>query len=487
MRSKFVQTLLDHRIFFLVNFLFLLIYCLITFVNHFNFRTYALDLGLYTNAVYDYAHLRFDYCEMFKDVPQNLLSDHFDPILILISPLYYLFGGLTLLIVQLVFIHLGALGVYKLAIQQLGNRKLSLLMACCLLGFYGVFSAIAFDAHTNVFAAMLFPWLLYFLNERSRNKTLLILALILLCKENMALWMIFTGLGLIWIHHRDKEKRKLSAIVTIISLIYFITITGFLMPALAANGSYTHMRYDVLGKSFGEILKNILLHPIDTFLLLFKNHSSNPLFNNYKIETHLFVLLSGGFFLLRKPQFLLMLLPVYFQKMYHNAPVVWSVGMHYNIEFAPVLISCVIAVISTLKSEKAKTILSWINLIAVLAVTIRLCDHTEAYTDKNRIRFYQDGHYSSHYDNNSVKSAFKLIPSDAAVSASSMFVPHLCEREKIYEFPLVKDAKYIVIAARYNTYPLSRKELIEHLIRLLQDKQWKVIYNEANVFIFARS
>ena len=34
------------------------VYVLISFVNHYNFRTYALDLGAYTNALYKYAHFQ---------------------------------------------------------------------------------------------------------------------------------------------------------------------------------------------------------------------------------------------------------------------------------------------------------------------------------------------------------------------------------------------------------------------------------------------
>ena len=35
---------------------FALVYGLIAFVNHYCFRTFGLDLGVYTNALYDYAH-----------------------------------------------------------------------------------------------------------------------------------------------------------------------------------------------------------------------------------------------------------------------------------------------------------------------------------------------------------------------------------------------------------------------------------------------
>ena len=77
------------------------LYALISLVNHYLFKTYALDLGLYTHAMYDYAHFRIDDCSMFKAVPQSILSDHFDLYLAILSPLIYVFGSYTLLIVPL--------------------------------------------------------------------------------------------------------------------------------------------------------------------------------------------------------------------------------------------------------------------------------------------------------------------------------------------------------------------------------------------------
>ena len=69
------------------------LYALISLVNHYLFKTYALDLGLYTHAMYDYVHFRIDDCSMFKAVPHSILADHFDLYLILLSPLVYVFGS----------------------------------------------------------------------------------------------------------------------------------------------------------------------------------------------------------------------------------------------------------------------------------------------------------------------------------------------------------------------------------------------------------
>src|SRR6185295_709951 len=89
------------------------IYALISWVNHYLFRTSAYDLGIYNQAIYHYAHLRINHPTIFDPPITNFLSDHFDLVLPVISPLYYLFGSYTLLIVQVVVILIGGLGVFR--------------------------------------------------------------------------------------------------------------------------------------------------------------------------------------------------------------------------------------------------------------------------------------------------------------------------------------------------------------------------------------
>ena len=135
------------------------VYCLISLVNHYVFKTYTLDLGLYTHAMYDYAHFRFDDCSMFKDVPQNILSDHFDLYLLLLSPLVYVFGTYTLLIVQIVGVLLGGWGIYKLIGLYTDDDWMPILATAVFFFSFGIIQALGYDYHSNVLTAMMLPWL----------------------------------------------------------------------------------------------------------------------------------------------------------------------------------------------------------------------------------------------------------------------------------------------------------------------------------------
>ena len=68
----------EDKHFWILTALFVAIYSLISFVNHYNFRTYALDLGAYTNAIYDYSHFKWNDSTVFKEIQENILADHLD-------------------------------------------------------------------------------------------------------------------------------------------------------------------------------------------------------------------------------------------------------------------------------------------------------------------------------------------------------------------------------------------------------------------------
>ena len=141
-----------------------LLYASISLVNHYNFRTYAYDLGLVNNAIYDYAHFRWNDCMLMQPQFKNILEDHFTLLQVLFSPLYYLFGTYTMLVVQILSVLLGAVGIYKFFSIR-NTASFALVAMVHFLTAWGIFSALAFDYHDNVIGAMAVPWLFYYFKK----------------------------------------------------------------------------------------------------------------------------------------------------------------------------------------------------------------------------------------------------------------------------------------------------------------------------------
>lgn len=465
--------------------LFITLYCIISLVNHYLFKTNALDLGVYTNAMYDYINFQWNDSTAFKAVPENLLADHFDLYLILFSTLVLLFGTYTLLIVQIVAVVIGAIGVFRFFEIEERTRSVSLWGALFFCSFFGVFSALAFDYHSNVVAACAVPWFFYHVKKNQWWKAGLVLLFIWIGKENMSFWMVFVCTGLMITYFKNTQKRYLLGCAALLSLVYFFTIVKFVMPMLSVDGAYPHFHYSSLGDNFSEAFVFLFKHPLDSIQMMFTNHIDHPYGDYVKLETHLFLLLSGLPLLIFKPQYLLMLVPIYFQKMYHDNYMMWSMGGQYSIEFAPILAIGIFSVVSDFKNKKTKLILSIVLLVLVIGITIRSMDNTVVFTNKSAVRFYQASHYERAFDVGKLHDQLGMIPDNAIVSAQSPFLPHLALRDKVYLFPTVKDAEYLIFSLNESSYPITPEELEYVYNHYKNHPDWELIYDDW-VMIFKR-
>jgi uncharacterized membrane protein len=462
---------------------FAILYSLISLVNHYCFRTYALDLGAYTNALYDYIHFQWNDSGVFKEIEENLLADHFDFYLIIFSPLTFIFGTATLLIVQISAVLFGGIGIYTYFKSLNKSNIIACAAALFFFSFFGVFSAIAFDYHSNVVAASLVPWLFYLINKKRLISSFLLLLLILVSKENISLWLVFICFGLAIEHRKNAYLRNYLIFSATFSGLYFITITSLVMPAFANSGNYPHFHYSYLGSNYSEALIQLISHPLDAITVLFTNHLDYPTGDYIKTELHLLLIISGLPFLLKKPQYLLMLVPIYFQKLFHDNYNMWGVGYQYSVEFAPVMAIGIFMVISEFKHIKHVKIASIVVVLLAVASTIRIMDYTVCFTDKSRIRFYSTSHYKKDYPIKLVYKQLELIPDDAVVSAQAPFLPHLALRNSIYQFPKIKDAEYLIYSLSESTYPLTIKEFNKLTYDLNNSGQWEIISNESVIIL----
>jgi len=460
------------------------IYGLISLVNHYVFRTYALDLGLYTNALFDYIRFQANDSSVFKFVPEHLLADHFDLHLMVLSPLSLLFGSYTLLLVQIIAILFGGYGVFAYISRKTDNHWIPVFAAIYFYSFFGVFSALSFDYHSNVTAACLIPWLFYYVDKQNIRASIILFIAIIIAKENMALWLTFVLLGMAWMNRKSGTMRAALPAAALLSGILFIFITQVIMPAFSNEGSYPHFKYAILGNSMFEAALSILKHPADAVKYLFVQHSDLADAAYIKAELHLILLISGLYFLLVQPIWLFMLIPVYAQKLYHNDPTMWGVGSQYAIEFAPILSLGIFTFIAQTKAPNHQRIFIFMALAGCLTASIRIMDKTELYTDKNRIRFYKKEHYIRHYHVNEVHKVLKTIPSEAIVSAQSPFLPHLALRDKVYQFPIIKDAEYIVVSGMEKPWPLSQEQFRLTVDSLKMDNNRDIIYESETILVF---
>ena len=471
---------------------FTLVYCLISIVNHYLYRTYALDLGMFNHALYSFAHLKNAYFTLGIDgVEMPFLGTHFSLIVILLSPLYYVFGSYTLIIIQILAILIGGLGIYKYAKYKLNNDIIvPSIILVQFFSIWGIFSALSFDFHCNVLGAMFVPWFIYYLEKRKLHETLFFLILLLISSETIAIWAFFIILGLIvknWKKHKS-EYLRFEVPAALFCLLYGLVVIGNIMPWLqCASNNLQYGRYSQLGGSFGSILFSIIQNPSHTFFSLFNNTLGDPAYDGIKRELFIMVFVSGGLALLLRPVYLIMLIPIFAQKLFSNEYAFWGINGQYSIEFVPILSLAVIDCICNFRKFKIGLAIFFASI--TLFFTINSLDHrTSKWYNKTNSRFYSKSHYKSDVDISSIEDALKLVDDNSSVSANSCLVPRLAFREKIYHFPIVKDSDYIVLLDyEGGAYPLSVNDFKIKVEELKNSKEYKLIYNHNKLLIFKKS
>ncbi|HNW97857.1 MAG TPA: DUF2079 domain-containing protein [Bacteroidales bacterium] len=474
-----------------VFFFFAMLYGIISLVNHYMFRTNAHDYGIYNQTLWDYAHFRINNNSVIQPGFGNILSDHFELLLMLISPFYYIFGSYTLLIFQVISILVGGQGVFKYVELISENKKFALAASIHFFLFFAIYSALAFDYHNNVPGTMTIPWIFYFIHKNQWKQTFFCLIILLISKENMALWGFFIFISLIIKYRNEKKKILWSGIFAGICIVYFLLVVKLIIPSLGSSsgsgGNYLHFRYAALGSNMTEAIKTIITKPLYALKLLFVNHLGNPDYNYIKAELHIIILLSGGILLFFRPYYLLMLLPVYGQKMFCDYFTYWGLGYHYSIEFAPIITIGAFTFLNDIKKEKTKNIIVYSLLIITAIVTAHTFDSTRTHFIRQKQRFYTKPHYVRNFDIKESYTSLKLIPADAKVCAQDEFVSHLCFRRNIYVYPSIEDADYIYLNTNSNIYPYwDDKKYLSDIDSLRNAKEWENIYDKNFTLIFKR-
>ncbi|WP_222165356.1 DUF2079 domain-containing protein [Edaphocola aurantiacus] len=478
----------------LVMLVFFIIYGLISFVNHYNFRTAALDLGMFNQALYAYSH---GHSALYTLDPGGetfpFLSTHFSPITLLYIPVYCLAGSYSFLLIQIISVLSGAYGIYKVALHLSGSRhKVSMLILLQFLITWGIFSALAFDFHNNVVGAMFVPWIIYYFLQGKTVRLLLVSILFLMTQETMALWYPFIITGLLLNFRSSWTRRQLIRIyipMNLGSIIYALFIILYVMPSLQGHEhNLQFSRYTHLGSTAAEIVRNLLTHPVQSIKLLFTNPLGDPLYDNIKTEFYLALLLSGGVFILLRPAFLIMLIPVIAQKMLSNNFAFWGTNLQYSIEYIPVLCAATISFFSS-KKDRKPTIL-YLSLILTAGTTVRLLDsRISKWYFPELVRIYQPAHYRPYVNNQEVYQALSLIPADVPASSSTSLAPHIANRLKLYHFPVVNDAAYMALLKHeHDAWPMKDASAYLELIETCKkDPGWIIVRETKDIVILKRS
>lgn len=433
-----------HLILGLLIAVYILLLAGLAFDLHTGLRTHKSDLGQMAQALWNTSRGRF--VESIQDdFLSSRLTDHVEPIFVLIAPALWLWqDARALLLVQVLAVALAAWPLFELARRRLGPA-LALALAIAYLLDPHLQSAVLTEFHAIPLAAPLIVWAFWAIEAKRWGQFLVAALLVAAVKEEAAL--LAAGLG-VWAlyrsvkcqdpritHHAARSTPYIPLAVLGISLLWFYLATFVIVPAHAApvHGSAESayfQRYGVLGDSPLDIFTSILTRPGLVWQI-----ASEPARVQYLIG----LLAPFGFLGLLAPEILLLTLPVLLANLLSAYPAQYYGEFHYSAPLVPFFAVAALYGAARLRGWLARAGLK--SLGTALLILWLLLAAGWRYTEAGR------GPLGGRYDPTPITSHHRLlpgfvaqIPADAAVTATAAVHPHVSLRRFVYQFPLGLDA-----------------------------------------------
>jgi len=454
--------------------------CWFSILDHRNLASTVYDLGIYDNLVWQTAHGHFLDCSLIRG--GNHMSAHFDPILLLLAPVYLLYPHAeTLLVVQTLWLASGALPLWLAARRRLKNEWMATILALVYFLYPALHGVSMFDFHSVALMVPLAMWAVYLLDLGAMRRYWLVFALLLATREDISLLNCFIGAYAILV------GRTRTGLVTIaISLMYLACVKAFVMAdsslLMSADKAYSYIYFYeemIPHESEGArgLFTTLLVNPLFALQVLFKEEKLLFFF-------HLLLpLLALPFAAGRKV--VLMLHGLLFLGLASRKHL-FSLHYQYSALLFPMLFAALPDGVARMTDSErlralglARARVAWTLLLGMLTGSLLvswkrgvLFENASFVAGWTRLDRRPTQEMKDRYAK--VQEIVARIGPEAKVSVSHEIGPHFSNRRHAYHWPAINDAQYVVLFT--DVYSFSKdderryKQLIQRgKFRLLEE------------------
>ena len=448
-----------------------------TWTAHARFGTYGFDLGIYDQATWLLSRGRAPFVTVRG---LDLLGQHAAYIMVLVAPLYRLWADpRLLLLLQVLFLALPALVLYRLGGRHLGHPAAGLAVAVAYLAYPGVQWAISWQFHPEAIAAGLLA-LAVLAADRGRHRAMAVwLALAALCGEEVGLVVAGFGLLLVAGGRRAVGWRTAGA-----GLAWFLVATYVLEPLHA--GRVTRLfetDYGIAGT--GPLA---LLGALPTMA----GHALQTGMANDGLFYLLLVFLPLLGLPLLAPRWLWPVAPALLLNLAAVQPEHHQLRFHYLATAAPLLAAGAVAGLARVRSAR-RPLLAPLLVLLVVVAGFTSWRYGPAPWARDPVAI------PAGPTDQARRQALALVPEGAPVSAQYNLVPHLGHRVEVYEFPnpfravnwgLAGDEHPPEALERLRFVVVQRDLLADQdrqlLDRLQADPAWRTVTDDQGVVVLER-
>ncbi len=421
-------------------------------MDHHNLLTNHLDLAIYDNIAWNMSELlhgRGSFLGCSFCAEGTHASSHFDPILLLVGPLYALSPRAeTILAFQSWWLALGVLPAHLLAARRLRLAWAGPLFAAVYALSPAVQGINMYDFHSLALAVPLILWVIYLCDAGGRWTYWVALALLLTVREDMAFLAC-----LIAVYAALTRRPLLGLSTAVVALCYLVVVKSFLMTStdLLIHGHFVD-RYASMIPHKDENLKglalSLLTNPVFALKTLF-----TPEAKVFYYAAVLVPLL--GFPLAARTKLVPAVYGVIFIGL-ADLKFHFSLYFQYSTVLVPALFAATPEGIARVASSSAARAwglaprrLAWASLIGMVVASglaswkLGVMGDNAAFTGGFQpiVREPGEREVTQYWK---LLSLVESIPSDGRVCATDRLTPHISNRKTATAFPRCGDANYLL-------------------------------------------
>ncbi|HEY4223101.1 MAG TPA: DUF2079 domain-containing protein [Myxococcota bacterium] len=464
--------------------------------RHERFGSGSWDMGCHVHNLFLLSHAVPKVSSVLGDANFWGGTNHFMPSEVLLAPLSFTGATWILLVVQALLVSLAVIPLAFIAWRRaLGPVVIAGVSTAYLLAV-GTQTFIEFDVHETAGVPLLtFLAILGYervVDGKRFGRALAWTSLVVLAgtKESSILYAAAVGLWLALLPPRPRafdvgarapaSARVEGALLFALFLAWFFVVTAVIQPAfLEAGASMIHVaRFRALGSSFRDVIVAIALHPLHALALLV---SPAP-----KAQT---LAITGGgfaFLALLSPASWILAAPNLVERFLSDKREMWTLGFHYSL---PLVGLCAYGAVDAL--ARLRTVFRQRAFDAVAgAVLVLACFASNAaapfppeLATLNKSYMADDATIDRYH------RALALIPDNAKVAAQNHLLPHLANRQFIWQ-PLAKyilRADYIILDSRGSPWPQTQAQVARTIATLRADSGYTSIFDEQGTVVFQRT
>ena len=394
---------------------FVLVFATLSYRMHVRLGTFGFDLGIFDQGIWLLS--RFE--EPFVTVRGlNFFGNHLNLTSVLLIPFYWLGAGAGFLnIVQVVAIASGAIPLWLIARERLGDDWLALAISAAYLLNPTLQWGTWWGFHPDALALTPFLFAYYFVIRRQWGWFAICILLVLFAKEDTSLIVLGFGVFVALKHHR-----KVGLLTSLAALAWLLAATKLLIPlANGGEGAFYEDLYGPFGNDLITIARNILFNPTQVVDLAVQPERLTY-FRQLLAPVAFLAILAPGLLAVIGPQLLANILSV--------QPYTYQIRYQYSLLIAVVLFLATIEAIHRLGTSMGRRRFL-VGILGACALASNVVLSPSPLSTQ-----FQEGIWPQASPAVSIKKeGLALIPEDASVSAAYYLVPQLSHRKHIYEYP----------------------------------------------------